>query len=58
MTKQAQDQMKNYLGEILPLAFYGGRDAHDSIKAVWCDVWDENNSAGKFLRLGWAARGY
>ncbi|TPX39274.1 hypothetical protein SeLEV6574_g07344 [Synchytrium endobioticum] len=46
MTKQAPDQMKNYLGEILPLAYYGGRDAHDAIKTVWLEVWDGNNSTG------------
>ncbi|TPX38193.1 hypothetical protein SmJEL517_g00223 [Synchytrium microbalum] len=52
MSKQAQDLIKSYLGEILPLAYYGGRDANDTIKAVWRDVWDENTAgAASALRL-------
>ncbi|KAJ3102969.1 hypothetical protein HDU96_009454 [Phlyctochytrium bullatum] len=44
MSRHSSDALKNYLPEILPLAFVGRKDPNEAIANVWVQVWDDNTS--------------
>ncbi|KAJ3082397.1 hypothetical protein HK102_001737 [Quaeritorhiza haematococci] len=42
--RHARDNIKNFSSEILPLAYFGSRDANETIQSTWKDAWEETTA--------------